>query len=301
MLIGNPSSQKILRSYLDIFFGWQKDVPSFYILSGPAHIGKSSYALDLVKEYLWWLRQSDLLHIKDFSQQLGEHHSLKIAYDRWWDRTKKLYDERGYQDLGIREINLRLQQSSLSTFKVVLIENIERIVPAAANAFLKTAEEPFPRRIIIATTSHRSQLLDTITSRALVVHFQGLSTEELLQFADTHQLFTDDNILRELACDMALGKPGMLITFHELLQNDELLRSQFTSIVKLLSERKHIFEAHTILKNFKAKGIREYFLDGWIAYCARHHLDTQAKHRLHVKKMMKSTVNDDHLMLYGLL
>jgi DNA polymerase III gamma/tau subunit len=42
----------------------------------------------------------------------------------------------------------------------------------AANALLKTWEEPLANRIIIATTSNKSALLDTILSRAFVVNFQ---------------------------------------------------------------------------------------------------------------------------------
>lgn len=185
--------------------------------------------------------------------------------------------------------------------KVVLIENIERIVPAAANAFLKTCEEPLPGRLIIATTSHSSQLLDTIISRALVVHFNEVSTEELLQFADEQKFFPDNKELKELVCDMALGKPGMLIQLNDLLVNNEELSTQFTQILPLLTQGSHLFQAQDIFKNFKKNGIRDSFLDGRIAYCTRHDLDTQAKRRLKVKKMMKSTVNVEHLMLYGLL
>ena len=120
--------------------------------------------------------------------------------------------------------------------KVVLIENIERIVPAAANAFLKTCEEPLAGRLIIATTSHRSQLLDTIISRALVVHFDEVSQEELLQFAGDQNMFSTYPELKELVCDMALGKPGMLIQLHDLLQTNDELATKFAEIIPLLIE-----------------------------------------------------------------
>ena len=301
MFIGNTSSQQLLKSYLDIFSAWVQSAPSFYILSGPANIGKSSYVTELIKSYLGWFWQNDLLHIKDFSSELGKKHSIKIEYDKWSETSKTLADDYQYQDLGIREINARLQQSFVGKMKVVLIENIERIVPAAANAFLKTCEEPLPGRLIIATTSHRSQLIDTIISRALVIHFNEVSTEELLQFADEQKFFPDNQELKELVCDMALGKPGMLIHLHDLLQNNEALSTQFTQILPLLTKGSHLFQAQDIFKNFKKFGIRESFLDGWIAYCTRHNLDAQAKRRLQVKKMMKVPVNGEHLMLYGLL
>jgi DNA polymerase III delta prime subunit len=42
----------------------------------------------------------------------------------------------------------------------------------AANAFLKTFEESSDNIIIIATTSNRALLLDTIISRAFIVKFE---------------------------------------------------------------------------------------------------------------------------------
>jgi len=79
--------------------------------------------------------------------------------------------------------------------KVVLIENIERINAAAANAFLKNLEEPLPNRLIIATVSHQSQLLDTIISRAIVIRFQSMLPEAMKEFttkyADVIQLLSE--------------------------------------------------------------------------------------------------------------
>lgn len=185
--------------------------------------------------------------------------------------------------------------------KVLLIENIERIVPAAANAFLKACEEPFPGRLIIATTSHASHLLDTIISRALVVHFNALSPDELLAFADEQKMFPGQQELKELVCNMAMGKPGMLIRFHDILSQDESLTKQFSVIIPLLLAKKQLFKAHDILKNFKKNGMFESFLDGRIAYCANHNISGQAKHRMNVKRMMRANVNAENLMMYGLL
>lgn len=55
---------------------------------------------------------------------------------------------------------------------------------AAMNAFLKTCEEPLKNRIILATTSNKSRLLDTIISRAIVIPFFEYSYEELENYCD---------------------------------------------------------------------------------------------------------------------
>lgn len=301
MLTWNQESQQLLKSYLDTFLAWEKSAPAFYILSWPEHIGKSSFVQELAKQYLGDFFYNDFLHIKDFSQILGKKHILKVQYNKGNEISKTLLDDYEYLDLGMREITHRLQQSYVNTSKILLLENIERLNEEAANAFLKSCEEPLPGRIIIATTSHASQLIDTIISRALVIHFNALSPEELLKFADEQNLFTGNKAFKELACDMAMGKPGILLTLHELFTEDEELRQQISEIIPLLSEKKQLFKAHDILKNFKKNGILDTFLDGWIAYTANHAMIEQSKHRMKVKRMMKAPVNVEHLMMYGLL
>jgi DNA polymerase III subunit delta' len=51
------------------------------------------------------------------------------------------------------------------------LENIDRMVVGAANAFLKTAEEPLSSRLLIATASNELAVLETIRSRALLIRF----------------------------------------------------------------------------------------------------------------------------------
>jgi len=77
---------------------------------------------------------------------------------------------------------------------------------AAANAFLKTCEEPLPKRLIIATTTNHVQLLETILSRALVIKFNELQNKEMLSWIQEHQLFPNKEI-QQLVINMAMGKP----------------------------------------------------------------------------------------------
>ncbi len=300
MLVWNHESQQLLQSYIDIFMAGKGNVPSFYILSWPEHIGKSTFVQELAKKYLGDFAYSDFLYIKDFSPELGKKHSIKIELDKS-ETSKTLADEYQYTDLGVREISNRLQQSFIGGMKIVFLENIERMTSEAANAFLKSCEEPLAHRLIIGTTSHSSQLLDTIISRALVIHFNELSTDELLHFAKENHFFSDNQELRELACGMAMGKPWTLVQLHTLLSQDEALKQKFTTIIPLLSSGNHMFESFDILKEFKKNWILDSFLDGRIAYCTDHGLPAQSKQRMKVKKMMKSNVNVENLMLYGLL
>jgi DNA polymerase III subunit delta' len=67
-----------------------------------------------------------------------------------------------------------------SPAKFFVIHDAERMQPAAANALLKTLEEPTPDTYLILLSSSATEILPTIKSRCSVLHFQSLS---ILQIA----------------------------------------------------------------------------------------------------------------------
>jgi replication-associated recombination protein RarA len=239
----------MLTTCVDNFLDNKEAQHSFFVVSGPQNIGKSSIVQEIARDRIGQYFYHDFLWIRDLSDITGKKHSLKIETPRdKEDRFIALNDKESYEDIGIREVNNRLQQAPLGKFKILLIENIERIVPAAANAFLKNLEEPLPNRLIIATVSHQSQLLDTIISRALVVRFQSVSQTDLLAFAKANTLFNDDPEFQTFACSMAMGRPGVLVNLYTHLSQNEELQKNFQSLVKLLSKDGFVFQKQNILK-----------------------------------------------------
>lgn len=59
--------------------------------------------------------------------------------------------------------------------RVVLIENVQYMNPAAANALLKTLEEPFPATEFILTAPTAVEVMPTILSRCQRINFQPLT------------------------------------------------------------------------------------------------------------------------------
>ena len=150
----------------------------FWLVNGVKHIGKATVMTESIKGLLGQYSSSDFLHIKDFSAELGKIHSLKIELKKN-DQTDELSKDYMYDDYWVREIKEWLARSPLGNYKVVLIENIERMTVNAANALLKTIEEPGEWRLIVATTSSLTALLDTIRSRALLVKFLPPTLQEI--------------------------------------------------------------------------------------------------------------------------
>lgn len=77
--------------------------------------------------------------------------------------------------------------------KAVIVDSADRMMPAAANAFLKTLEEPPADTVIILITSRPADLLPTILSRCQRVNFRPLSAEEISSFLAGETGVSDDD------------------------------------------------------------------------------------------------------------
>jgi DNA polymerase III subunit delta' len=76
----------------------------------------------------------------------------------------------------IQEINLKPTEAQ---YKVAVIVAADRLKTEAANAFLKTLEEPPANSILILLTTEPQRLLETIVSRCLRVNFGGEAIRQL--------------------------------------------------------------------------------------------------------------------------
>ena len=71
------------------------------------------------------------------------------------------------------EVVAALRLTSVSPRRVVIVDEPDRFQPEAANAFLKTLEEPPPGTLIVLQTTHYYRVLPTILSRCLRFHVAG--------------------------------------------------------------------------------------------------------------------------------
>ncbi len=116
----------------------------------------------------------------------------------------------------IRMVTDFLTKSAInSRRKVVVIESVDAIAEAGANALLKTLEEPGLATIILIAPSVES-ILPTLVSRCHRIPFYSLSRDNLLKAlagANYSHLTTDEAILA-----MAGGSPGAAIASHNQLK-----------------------------------------------------------------------------------
>lgn len=119
----------------------------------------------------------------------------------------------------IRALISNLNMSTVSRYKVILIDNLARMTLDAANSFLKSLEEPHPRVIFLLTSENTQELLSTIVSRTRVVKFGAVSEKILGE--NLRQLYPDLNEeIRDRVVALATGRPGMAL---KLIKDPELL------------------------------------------------------------------------------
>ncbi len=73
--------------------------------------------------------------------------------------------------------------------KVVIVDGADRMQPGAANAFLKTLEEPPEGSVIILVSAHATELLPTILSRCQRINFRPLSDMAIAAFLSEQKGF----------------------------------------------------------------------------------------------------------------
>jgi DNA polymerase-3 subunit delta' len=97
----------------------------------------------------------------------------------------------------------------------VIISEAHLMGEEAANAFLKTLEEPASKTLLILTTSHRERILQTILSRCQEIRFDLLSDEEI-----AHALSERKGVSRINAALQAKLAEGSYSRALELLGGD---------------------------------------------------------------------------------
>jgi len=107
--------------------------------------------------------------------------------------------------------------------KVFVIHEAHRMQPAAANALLKTLEEPSPDTVIVLLTSAFQEILPTIASRCSVLRFQPLSETEVAFVLETKGL-------PARFAKLAQGSPGRALDLNQRAGLEE-------KVFSLLAER----------------------------------------------------------------
>jgi DNA polymerase-3 subunit delta' len=151
--------------------------PHAFLFVGPEGIGKRTFALKLAQALLCERNAEGLLDPCEacpgcLQVEAGSHPDLILA-GRPDDK----------QELPIRVIRDLCAEFGLKPArgvrKVAVVDDVDTMNDEAANAFLKTLEEPPPGAVLILIGTAAEQQLETIDSRCPVVRFDPLSADDL--------------------------------------------------------------------------------------------------------------------------
>jgi len=130
----------------------------------------------------------------------------------------------------IREINdfFALKDNK---WKVVIIEDAQKMNTEASNALLKTLEEPPEKTAIILTTSSQNLLLPTIVSRCKKIRFSPLDIDNIKQILEQRNIKPNEIILN-------IAKENLCLAF-KVAGKEEILRYS-KDLVNLIQDKIHI-------------------------------------------------------------
>ncbi len=142
-----------------------------YLFSGEKDIGKKSFVKEVSK--LVNCKEKDAPCQKCFSCKTIENENFPDVITLRATKKDQIFGDGGEIKISkIREaqnfLNLKPYQG---TFKIVIVEDAEKMNQEAQSCFLKTLEEPKGQTIIFLVSSKPDLLLSTITSRCQTVKF----------------------------------------------------------------------------------------------------------------------------------
>ncbi|GAK53556.1 DNA polymerase III, delta prime subunit [Candidatus Moduliflexus flocculans] len=212
-IIGQENAIKILQRALR-----HQRVPQAYLFAGDDGVGKKLTALTLAKA----LNCKELQD--DACERCGSCHKINIASHP----DVRLIEPDG-QFIKIDQIRDMQKDAGLKPFegrrKVYIIDQADTMRAEAANALLKTLEEPTADCVIILVTANVYALLPTVLSRCQFVRFTALGVDKLAELLQKRLRLMPERA--RLIASLSEGCPGRALGMDAdslLKQRDEMER-----------------------------------------------------------------------------
>lgn len=250
-IIGHESHRDALKA--DIASG---NVSHAYLFHGPEHLGKMTVALWFARELLCSDKSKEECATTEHQIERLTHPDLLILDQLWMEEkcedwnviAKRSNVPQGHREKAgaktdtisiddVRELQQRLYEKGLSTYRCCIIRSADRMQDAASNALLKVLEEPPAGLVFILTTSSTGAILPTIVSRSRTIPFRRVPDAQLLAMIPDAD--KDD---QQFILALAQGAPGVVRSLSEnpdALRTHRLLKGKATAFwhTRALAER----------------------------------------------------------------
>lgn len=161
-----------------------------FLLTGPEGIGKATFAYRAARFLLAEGERGGALLGEPHDLAVGEtsrtaqlvaneaHPDLVVLKRRYRIKEKKFPAEIGVEETRAA-LGLFSKTAAFGGWRIIIIDSVDDLNSASANAILKTLEEPPPRAMFLMVSHHPERLLPTIRSRCRVLPFQPLHASDL--------------------------------------------------------------------------------------------------------------------------
>ena len=191
-IIGHAHVQEVLNRMVET-----DQVPHAFLFLGANHLGKTLVATQLIRSLFPGMGSFDA------NPDIVE---LSCLID---EKTGKKKSNISAEQ--VRELCERLSLSSMNGgWKVAFIKDASALSTGAANALLKTLEEPKGKMLFILRAPSLESVLPTVASRCQVVRFHSVPRIDLVAAMVKKGFARPD---AEVAAAISLGKPGRALRY----------------------------------------------------------------------------------------
>ena len=234
-IIGNTEAKEYLIKSIK-----QNSILHSYLFVGTEGIGKLLIAKETARRILCSNNGEEGCRCKSCLLFNSNNHPDFSILDNGEDETIKVE--------AIRSMVEKVYEKPIvSSKKVYIINNCDKMTVEAQNCLLKTLEEPPEFIVIILITSNENVILNTIKSRCMAVKFHNISDEELIKYCKNNLECNEipDNLLK--AFDGSIGKAIELVGNAEKYKEIDSFINKIENISIIdLFEYKKLFDKENI-------------------------------------------------------
>lgn len=218
--IGHENIVKFLRTSVK-----NKVLVHAYLFLGPEQVGRRS----LAHLFIYWLFCREQEQGPCFNCSSCRQIAKNIHPDIFF--LKKSEDKKNISIKEIRGLQGKLSLGSfLNGYKVAVIEAAETLSIEAANALLKTLEEPAAKVILILIGNSAERLPATIVSRCQAIRFLPVPEKDIFDYLRKRGLSRKE---AEDLTHLCFGRPGLAINFLEDKQALQFYQEQVREFINL--------------------------------------------------------------------